>query len=256
MMRALVTNDDGINSPGLHALARVARDADLEVLIAAPTADRSGASASLSAMEDEGRVVIHPHRVPELPDIQAVAVQAAPAFIVQAAMTGALGPPPDVVVSGINIGVNTGHAILHSGTVGAAFTAATHGRPGLAVSVAAATGPRFDTAVLAAAPALDWLCRSAGTPVLNVNVPDCAPSAIKGLRRARLARFGAVEARVRERGEGWVTFTYADVEAEHEAGTDAALLAAGYACYTVLEAVREGDAAGVEELDGWQPDAG
>jgi 5'/3'-nucleotidase SurE len=81
-----------------------------------------------------------------LPGVPVYAVEAAPAYIVRAAAAGGFGPPPDVVISGINNGVNTGHAILHSGTVGAALTAATYGQRRLAVSIGAAPEPHWATA--------------------------------------------------------------------------------------------------------------
>lgn len=238
-MRALITNDDGIDSTGIRTLAQVAVGMGLEVLVAAPTANRSGASASLAAVEEEGRFVVHPRRLEEVPDVEALAVEAAPAFIVQAAMTGAFGTPPDVVLSGINHGPNTGHSILHSGTVGAAFTAATHGCRALAVSLVMGDPPHFETAAAVARPALEWVCAAEGVVVLNVNAPDVPPGELRGLRRGALATYGAVQAQVAEAGEGWVTLTYADVDAEHEPGTDAALLADGFGAFTPLSSICE-----------------
>lgn len=248
-MRALITNDDGITSPGLRALAEVALDAGLEVLMAAPTGDRSGTGASLSSVEEDGRIVIHPCPAHAPRGAEAIAVAAAPAFIVQSAMAGAFGDVPDIVLSGINLGVNTGHAVLHSGTVGAASTAATHGSRAMAVSVVASARPRWDTAAAVAARVLPWLRTAPAGTVLNLNAPDLAPADLRGIRSAALARFGAVEARVHEQGEGWVTFTYADVTAELEPGTDAALLADGHATYTLIRPVSEATTDPVPELE-------
>jgi 5'-nucleotidase len=58
-MRALVTNDDGIDSPGLHLLARLAVEAGLEVVVAAPDQEYSGSSASLTALAEDGRLLMH-----------------------------------------------------------------------------------------------------------------------------------------------------------------------------------------------------
>src|SRR5690606_33742122 len=125
---ALITNDDGIDATGLRVLADCAIHAGLEVVVAAPSWDSSGAGASLTAVEDDGRVVL---REAELAGVtgRCISIDAAPAFIVRSAMSGAFGARPDVVLSGVNHGPNTGHAVLHSGTVGAALTAATHGVP-------------------------------------------------------------------------------------------------------------------------------
>jgi 5'/3'-nucleotidase SurE len=115
-------------------------------------------------------------------------VQAVPAFIALIAARGAFGPPPDLVLSGINRGINTGHAILHSGTVGATFTGSTHGCRGMAVSIEVGTEIEWDTAAQAVAEALPWVIDADEAVVLNVNVPNVPPHAVKGVRRAGLAR--------------------------------------------------------------------
>ena len=104
---------------------------------------------------------------------------------------GAFGAPPDLVVSGINAGLNTGRAILHSGTVGAALTAQNFGTKGLAVSVAATEPWRWDTATTIAVEVLDVLAAAPPRSVLNLNVPALAVDEVKGVRWARLAAFGA-----------------------------------------------------------------
>lgn len=71
MPRALVTNDDGIDSAGLHALALAAREAGLEVIVAAPAEQASGASAALTAVRHEGRTVVERREVPGLDGIEA-----------------------------------------------------------------------------------------------------------------------------------------------------------------------------------------
>src|SRR5947209_10702198 len=116
---ALVTNDDGVDSPGIRALAAVAVRSGLDVVVAAPSWNSTGASASLTAVEKDGRFLVEDRTFDELPDLPVFAVEGAPAFIVRAAVRGAFGDPPDIVLSGINWGTNTGHAVLHSGTVGA-----------------------------------------------------------------------------------------------------------------------------------------
>jgi len=134
--RCLVTNDDGIRSEGVRVLAQVALEAGFEVVVAAPMQECSGASASITAVEEDGHFIVEPRSLPGLEDACTVlAVGGLPAFIALTAMRGAFGPPPDIVLSGINNGPNTGYAVLHSGTVGAALTASTFGARALAVSV-------------------------------------------------------------------------------------------------------------------------
>jgi 5'-nucleotidase len=253
-LRCLVTNDDGIGSEGLRLLAGLALEAGLEVVVAAPMREASGASASITAVEEDGRFVIESRFLPGLEDACTVlAVDGLPAFIALTGMRGAFGPAPDIVLSGINNGPNTGYAVLHSGTVGAALTASTFGARAMAVSLnvrtrtvsgagvapSAMKPPRWDTAVEVARRVLPGLLDSSPGTVLNVNAPNIGPDEVKGLERARLARFGAVQTNVAERGEGYVKVALAEIDAEYEPGSDAALIAAGYATVTPLQAVCE-----------------
>ncbi len=236
-MRVLVTNDDGIDSPGLTVLADVARDAGHEVLVAAPSHQFSGASASLTGHETDGRLELTTGSPPGLPSgVESFGVRAAPALIVFAACYGAFGHRPDLVLSGVNLGANPGHATLHSGTVGAALSAATLGVTALAASMGSADPVHWDTAREVCRVALDWVVEHEPEGrVLNVNVPDVAPDRLRGLRTARLAGFGAVQAAVKERGEGWVHMTYEEIDVEHEPGTDAYLLLHGWATSSLLQ---------------------
>ncbi len=136
-MRILVTNDDGIDSIGLHVLARsmCTLDGDHEVVVAAPDTEYSGAGASLGALQ-----LIRPEvRVSRIDDCAASAVWAVtgpPALCVMFSRLGAFGAPFDLVVSGINPGANVGRSVYHSGTVGAALTARNGDISGVAVSQA------------------------------------------------------------------------------------------------------------------------
>jgi 5'-nucleotidase len=252
--RCLITNDDGIDSEGLVVLAHVALEAGFEVVVAAPMREASGASASITAIEEDGHFVVEPRNVPGLEDACAVlAVGGLPAFIALTGMRGAFGPAPDIVLSGINNGPNTGYAVLHSGTVGAALTASTFGARAIAVSLNVRTrtvsgaglppsklrAPCWETAAEFARRTLPTLLDTAPGTVFNINAPNIPLDEVKGFERARLARFGAVQTNVAERGEGYVKVTLAEIDAEYEPGTDAALLAAGYATITPLQAVCE-----------------
>src|SRR5688572_12879131 len=200
MPRILVTNDDGLHAEGLRALvatlvAQPAEDPPWEVVVVAPARDVSGASASLGALDEQGRVPVEP-RVLEGLDVQAWAIQGPPGLAVLAGRLGAFGPPPDIVVSGINRGPNTGRSILHSGTVGAVLTAQNFGGAGLAVSLDGAGTPAgFARAAALAGQALALLRRCAPGTVLNVNVPD-VDRELRGWRWAALAPFGAVRTAV------------------------------------------------------------
>jgi 5'-nucleotidase len=163
-------------------------------------------------------------------------------MIVFLAAQGGFGPRPDIVLSGINQGPNTGQAVLHSGTVGAALTAQTHGIPALAVSLASARPTHWDTAATAATRALDWFLRHAGRPVVaNVNVPDRPAGELRGLRAARLAPFGAVQATIGHPGSGFIPVTFSEPEDEPAENTDLALVRQGWATVTTLRGPGDGE---------------
>ncbi|MGN5236111.1 MULTISPECIES: 5'/3'-nucleotidase SurE [unclassified Rhodococcus (in: high G+C Gram-positive bacteria)] len=239
-MKALIVNDDGIDSPGLTVLARVAVEAGLDVSVAAPHLERSGASASLSALEEDGTLSMSRRALPGFPDIEAFAVECSPALISFLAAEGVFGPPPDILLSGINLGPNTGHAILHSGTVGAALTAASHGARAVALSLDGTTPSRWETAESVAARAVRWATDHAPAgQVLNVNIPDIPLEELQGLRTAPLAEFGAVQAEIGEvREDGRqarsVAVTFRSVVIDETRESDAALLHRGWATATML----------------------
>jgi 5'-nucleotidase len=246
-LRALITNDDGIDSPGLWALAAGARAAGLDVVVAAPHVDASGVGASVLAVREQGRVRLHRREDERLPGAPAFAVEGHPAFIVHAAGRGWLDPEPDVVLSGINLGANTGHSVLHSGTVGAVLTAGLHGWRGLAVSldtgVRAPEHPHWDSVLQVLPAVIDELLAADDATVLSLNVPDRPAAELGPLREARLAPFGTVQVRVDEvdRDGGQVleaTLQEPDLDA-FEPDTDIALLAAGHPTLTRLQSVSE-----------------
>jgi 5'-nucleotidase len=237
-VRALVTNDDGIDSPGLHVLAHAAVAAGMDVVVAAPDREYSGSGTALTAaIRSGGRLAVHARQVEGLAAERVVAVEASPAFLAFAAVRGAFGAAPDVVLSGVNRGPNTGTSVLHSGTVGAALTAATHGLPGVALSLAAPDPQQWGTAEEVTRRVLRWLAGARlGAATLNVNVPDVPPDRLRGVRPARLAAFGAVQAEVGETGDDFVTLTWGDVPGDPAPDSDVALLREGWATATVLRA--------------------
>jgi 5'-nucleotidase len=138
-MKVLVTNDDGVASPGLHALARALVDDGFDVIVVAPDREMSGSAAAIGQVHIEEGIDAERVDLPRLDGVPAYAVAGPPGLCVLTARLGGFGDPPDLVVSGINPGCNTGRAVLHSGTVGAALTAANFGCRGLAVSIDVST---------------------------------------------------------------------------------------------------------------------
>jgi 5'-nucleotidase len=245
-LRALITNDDGIDSPGLWALATGARDVGFDVVVAAPHVDSSGVGGSVLAVRGGRCTRVHRREHPGLPDVPAFAVEGHPAFIVRSAGRGWLDPEPDVVLSGINLGANTGHAVMHSGTVGAALAASLHGWRALAVSLGTPgiepQRPHWDSAVSLLPDVLDVLLAGPDGTVLSLNVPDVPGSELRELREARLSRFGSVQVRVDQVSaeDGDVLHARdAELSTPPEPGTDTALLVAGHPTLTELQAVSE-----------------
>ena len=119
-MRILITNDDGHASRGLGVLAAAVAAAGHDVVVVAPDRDQSGCGAGIGQWHLDEHIDVQDVDLPDAPGVRAVALQGTPALAVFAANLGAFGPAPELVVSGINPGLNTGRATLHSGTVGAA----------------------------------------------------------------------------------------------------------------------------------------
>ncbi len=128
----LVTNDDGIRSPGLRAAAAALQELG-QVVVVAPAEQCSGAGRSMPSTS-EGRIYPETMTVNGR-SIRAYAVEGTPAQVVDHAILEMLPRPPDLVVSGINYGENVGSGVTISGTVGAALEAASFGIPALAVSL-------------------------------------------------------------------------------------------------------------------------
>jgi 5'-nucleotidase len=253
MTLALITNDDGIASPGLWALAHAALDAGLDVVVAAPAEEASGSSAAITGTTSAavtgttGRSTIKVERreLADLPGIPAFSVRAAPGLIALLAAHGAFGPVPDLVLSGINRGANIGRAILHSGTVGAALTGGMNDARGLAVSLDVGLAPdahHWETAADVTRGLLPLLLAHPIGTVLNLNVPNVPPGTPVETREATLAPFGIVHATMTEPVGGDVQLTVRELPDEPIAGSDAALLAAGFATVTNVVAVQAAEA--------------
>jgi 5'-nucleotidase len=257
--QVLVTNDDGITAPGIRWLAGAAHAYGLHVVIAAPRREASGMSAALTAVTDEGRVLFARTTLPGLGDLPAFSVSASPSYITMMAGLGVFGPPPDLVLSGINRGANAGHAILHSGTVGAALTAANAGARAMAVSLdvlspaaaSSATGGaaitavdtadddarNWATAANLAQHLLPWLIDTPDGTVVNLNVPDLPMAKLNGLRQATLAPFGQTQMAVAETGHDYVRIAIEENGTRRVPGSDLAWLAEGYAAVTAVRSL-------------------
>ena len=231
-MRVLVSNDDGVDAPGIRILAEGLREAGHEVIVVAPDRDRSGASNSLTL---DG-----PVRVVEI-DTGRFKVYGTPTDCVHVAITGMLEVEPDIVVSGINTTANLGDDVIYSGTVAAAMEGRFLGLPAVAVSLATAdhVGRNYETAARAA---VEIIARLAIDPlpadtILNVNVPDLAWSDVAGFEVTRLGHRHRAEPCVPQldpRGRAWWWIGAAGPEQDAGPGTDFHAVRTGHISITPI----------------------
>ena len=219
-MRTLLTNDDGVYSPGLWAAAEVLSELG-EVLVIAPDRNMSGVGTAMTLMN-----VVRVEDIPSpVQGVKAYSVQGTPADCVILGAEKLLDRPPDLVVSGINHGANLGMDVMVSGTVGGAFQGYFRNIPSMAVSAVYETEVRYE----AAARATKALARaisdnSIPSPLLlNVNVPSLTSEEIE---RVELTRLGAATylENVEQGTDGrrthyWIRHNR-KVNAEVEEGTD------------------------------------
>jgi 5'-nucleotidase len=245
----LVTNDDGVDAPGIRVLAGALAEAGHDVLVVAPEGDRSGSGAAIGMLYRDRPYPVVPHTWDDLSGVRVFSIDAPPATAVMAACLGAFGPAPDLVAAGINPGANTGHLVVHSGTVGAALTAAGFDVPGLAVSMRWSTEGSYhwDTAAVFAVAAVEWVAEPDTAPrVLNLNVPNLALDEVLGVLETELAPHGEVWIASADASSGDLKL---DVKGRLDAapGTDVAAVASGYVSVTPLRSVVRSPATGAAD---------
>lgn len=251
--RILVTNDDGIDSPGIRRLAKALAD-EFEVLVVAPSTDMSGSGTALGRFDPQVGVELTEVRL-EGVDV-AYHVDGPPGLAVLAASLGAFGRRPDLVVSGVNAGMNTGHSVIHSGTVGAALTARSLGSHGLAVSLDGPSpdGWHWDTAVEIARSAVDWIVQQTGPRiVLNLNVPGGPLADVRGIKWADLDEFGHLRVAIADSAASRLQFEVRGSAAGLDPACDTAFCLDGYATMTLLSPVEPEAFPPFEPTRVWSP---
>ena len=221
-MRILLTNDDGIEAPGLDVLEKIATDLTDDVWVVAPETDQSGAAHALTLAE--------PLRMRELGK-RHYAVKGTPTDCVIMGVRFLLREqPPDLVLSGVNRGQNLADDVNYSGTVAGAIEGTLLGVPSMALSLALGsydTGtPIWETPMRHGAKLVRKLL-DAGWPdgtVLNVNFPDCEPEAVKGMcatvQGLRDTDLLDIDDRLDTRGKAYYWIGIAKRSAKPPKGTD------------------------------------
>lgn len=198
-MKVLVTNDDGIGSLGIKVLAEAISQI-AEVTVIAPETEQSAVGHAIT--------VAFPLRVREFNvngSFFGYAVSGTPADCVKLAIKEIMEQKPDLVISGINLGPNTGTHIIYSGTVSAATEATILGVPAFAMSLGTYEKPDYSVAA-EFAKRLALLIKENGLPkgvLLNVNVPAVSETEISGVQltiQGETKFIGSIEKRVDPRG--------------------------------------------------------
>ena len=227
----LLTNDDGFDAPGLRALAEAVETLG-DLVVAAPDRERSGAGHALTL----GR----PLRVSETRPGR-YRVDGTPTDCVHLGvfhLTG--GRPPDLVISGINRGLNVGDDVTYSGTVAGALEGTLLEIPSLAVSAGLDDNDRadFDTAARFARELARRVLREGLPPgvFLNVNVPAGTPRGVRITRQGTRTYRAAVVERLDPSGRPYFWIAGADTTPTHEPDGDHAAVAGGFASVTPMHA--------------------
>lgn len=228
-MRILLTNDDGIDSPGLHALRQIAGELSDDVWVVAPETNQSGASHSLSLHE--------PLRMREI-DERAFAVRGTPTDSVIMAVRHVLKDKvPDLVLSGVNRGANMAEDVTYSGTIAGAFEGAILGIRSMALSQAyleRGTRLKWQTAIAHGPGLIRKLLAPAWTPstVMNINFPDREPDDIEGIAVTTQGRRDPGLLRIDEREDTWGNpYYWLAYERRRSAAADGTDLKAVYSGY-------------------------
>ncbi|UCD32571.1 MAG: 5'/3'-nucleotidase SurE [Desulfobacterales bacterium] len=177
-MNILLTNDDGIYAKGLWALYE-RFSARYSVTVVAPDRERSAVSHGITLHQP-----LRATRVKMASGYHGYAVNGTPTDCIKISLMEILNQPPDLVISGINLGANVGVNLNYSGTVAAAKEASIYKLPAMAVSIKGHQSGTFDDAALFTAH-LAEIVQKHGLPMgtmLNVNIPDMPINEIKGVR--------------------------------------------------------------------------
>jgi 5'-nucleotidase len=227
--RILVTNDDGIHSEGIRALADALRRFG-DVTIVAPLTEASAIGHALTLRR--------PLRIESFGN-NAYAVDGTPTDCVNLGIDIILdGGKPDLIVSGINKGYNVGDDVTYSGTVAGALEAALLGIPAVAVSLGEWTqGADFGYAARAGAAAAEAILAQPLPPrtFLNVNVPPGLPVGLRVTTQARRNHATSVTARVDPRGRHYYWIDEAQCEWHEDPASDYAAVREGYVSVTPLQ---------------------
>lgn len=233
--RLLLSNDDGVNAPGIKVLHKIAKSLSKDVWVCAPEVEQSGAGHSLTLRRP---LRIHKHGT------KRYAVDGTPTDSVLLGIRELLKgkKAPTLLLSGVNRGANLAEDVHYSGTVAAAMEGTLLGVPSIAFSQMVRRGidPNWAVAETYAPDIIRKLLtiKWAQGVLMNVNFPDCDPAAVKGVRFARQGSRKMGEQlgqRVDMRGEPYYWIGPISEDLDYPEGTDVGLLSQGYITITPLQ---------------------
>lgn len=230
-MAILISNDDGVSSPGIAALQRSLAELD-EVWVVAPDRDQSAVSHAVT--------LSRPLRIEEISP-RVLAIDGTPTDCINLAVNGILRQRPRLIVSGINCGANLGDDVTYSGTVSAAMEGTLLGIPSIAVSLVTRErqGCNYESAARFSRNLAQALLerRLPADTLLNVNVPSVAEEQIRGVRFTRQGkrRFGdAIVENVDPRGRKYYWIGGGELDFIPQQGTDFEAISDGCISVTPL----------------------
>ena len=254
--KILITNDDGVEAAGIQKLAAVLDSAGYEIFVVAPDYNASGTGTSLNHKHDGKPISFHKSSIKGVKNQNIYGVDRPPAMCVMLTELGAFDFQPDLVVSGINAGLNTGRSVLFSGTVGAALAAQNIGLRGLALSVG--KSPRdwqYTFAAEQSIEVIDCLLNGSDRAVVNMNVPPVLPGDLKGIRWGVLAPFNASRSVVAKQTNDQIELVYQPYEGYvPDEDSDLGITQQGYVALTALHGNSEVWSASVQPSNDFDPD--
>lgn len=242
--RILVTNDDGVRAPGILAVAQALKAVG-EVTIVAPADNQSGKGHSISSLDP-----VYIQTVTLAGGLEATALTATPASCINIAMTTLMKERPNLVVSGINSGVNSGRLSYVSGTVGGAREGALYGIPSIAASMSVAGGWNDYTEAAKATARVAEMVKKQGLPpgvFLNVNIPAGTPKGLRVAAQSSLAGTQTWTEQTNPRGRRYFWNFFREPDKDTDATSDVSAVAQGWVAVTPLKAT-EYDAATANRL--------
>ncbi|HHW56644.1 MAG TPA: 5'/3'-nucleotidase SurE [Clostridia bacterium] len=247
-MKILLTNDDGVQGLGMLKLAEYLKG-KYDVTVVAPEKERSAISHAITLHKP-----LRLKKIKEEQNLKIFAVNGTPSDCIKLGVEVVLGRKPDMVVSGINNGLNLGTDILYSGTVSAAIEASLYGIPAIAVSLSE-TADIEDKRIYKFLESLIEIILKKGLPkdiLLNVNIPDFQEG-VKGIKATKLGKRIYIETFQKNydpRGKEYYWMAGKISKIEEDEGTDIVSVKEGYISITPIHFdLTQYDM--IKDLDSW-----